>query len=325
MKGPLRKVKNDLIYYGSRTLIFFLGFLPYELVGRLGMGFGTLLFRLAGGERRRTLEGLQTAFGGELDEKEIERLALGVWSGLGRNLFEVARWLRMTPDGIVAQITRVQGAEHMEAVLERGKGAFVVTAHLGNWELMGGFLAARYPPAVAVAKKLYDSRFDDLITYLRTEKLRGTMIKRGFALRAILESLRKNLVIMALCDQDTGKDGVYVPFFGKEAWTQSGVARIARKTGAALVPAFAVRGKGGCFEVHFEKEIEVPRTTDAEADVVETVRRYTEVIESYVRAYPDQWMWMHPRWKTRPPGELKRGEAAVPGFPALKEVDRSAV
>ena len=111
------------------------------------------------------------------------------------------------------------------------------------------------------------------------------------------------MVWVSLCDQDTGRDGVFVPFFGKLAWTQSGVARIAQKTGAALIPAFAVRGSDGQFEVHLEKEIEVPRSGNKEKDILETVQRYTEVIETYVRKYPDQWMWMHQRWKTRPDGE----------------------
>lgn len=100
-----------------------------------------------------------------------------------------------------------------------------------------------------------------------------------------------------------GKDGVFVPFFHKPAWTQSGSARIALKTGTALVPAFMVRGSDGRFEVHVEPEIKVPRTGDDEKDILETVRRYTDVVEKYVKSYPDQWMWMHERWKTRPEGE----------------------
>jgi KDO2-lipid IV(A) lauroyltransferase len=130
------------------------------------------------------------------------------------------------------------------------------------------------------------------------------MVKRGMALRGILEALKENKLVMMLCDQDTGNDGVFVPFFGKEAWTQSGAARIAQKTGAALVPAFMVRGTDGRFELRVEPEIQIPRTGSKEGDVLEAVRRYTEVIENYVRAYPDQWVWMHERWKTRPAGEV---------------------
>ena len=298
------KFKHHLIYYCARVLMFFLGVLPYPLVSRLGRSFGALLFQVAGGEKRKTLRSIRTAYPKGLSDEEAERLALRVWVNLGRNLFELIHWMGWPRERILSQVARHRGLENIDKVLPRGKGFFVVTAHLGNWELLGGFLRSRYEGS-ALAQKMYDPRFDELMTRFREEKLGGSMIKRGLALRGILEALKKNHGILALCDQDTGQDGVFVPFYGKPAWTQSGVARIARRTGAALVPAFMLRGADGKFELHVEKEVPVPRTDDPESDILEAVRRYTEVIESYVKAYPDQWMWMHDRWKTRPPGEAQ--------------------
>ena len=130
--------------------------------------------------------------------------------------------------------------------MAKGKGVLLVTAHLGNWELLAAALAARIP-ASAVAQKIYDPRFDSLVTDFRENHLGVSMIKRGMALRGILEALKKNQLVIVLCDQDSGKDGVFVPFLGWSAWTQSGTARIALKTGAALVPAFMVRGEGRPF------------------------------------------------------------------------------
>ena len=205
----------------------------------------------------------------------------------------------MSREQVASQLARVRGWEHMEKALARGKGVIVVSGHLGNWELMGAHFSSK-TPTVGVAQKLYDARFDELVTWMRENILGVRMIKRGMALRGILEALKSNSVICALVDQDTGNDGVFVPFFDKLAWTQSGVARIAYKNEAALLPVFVVRGTDGLFEMHIEREVEVQRTGDAEKDVLETVRRYTEVVESYVKAYPDQWMWMHERWKTRP-------------------------
>ena len=299
MARPLQKLKNHLIYYSARVLIFIISHLSFPTVSVLGRKFGALVFGLAGGERRKTLNGLKTAFPTGLGDQEIENLALAVWTGLGQNLFELIRWIPMTRTQVVSQIVRVRGWEHLEKAVARGKGTFVVTGHLGNWELLGGYIAFKYP-TTAVAQKLYDPRFDEMITWMRSDKLKVPMIKRGLALRGILEALKQNKIVYALVDQDTGNDGIFVPFFGKPAWTQSGVARIAQKTGAALVPAFAVRGADDRFELHMEKEIDVTQTGNKEKDMVETVRRYTEVIEAYVKAYPDQWMWMHERWKTRP-------------------------
>ena len=222
--------------------------------------------------------------------------------GVGRNLFEVVQWRSFTHERLVSTGSEAGGRGKLGKSYTKGKGVMVLTAHLGNWELLGAWLSSRHT-TTAVAQNLYDSRFDFLMTGLRENTIKVKMIKRGIALRAILESLKKNFICIAVVDQDTGKDGVFVPFFNKPAWTQSGSARIALKTGAALVPAFVVRGADGRFEAHVEKEIEVPRTGDDEKDVIETVRRYTEVVQAYVQAYPDQWMWMHERWKTRPEGE----------------------
>ena len=284
--------------------MFFISLVSFSFASRLGRWFGILVFGMAWGERRKTLNSIRTAFPKDFGEDQVEKLALSVWRNLGRNLFEIIQWMPMTHEKVVSQVVRARGWEHLEKALARGKGTFVVTGHLGNWELLGAYITSRHPMA-AVAQKLYDPRFDEMITWLRSDKLKAQMIKRGLALRGILEALKQNKIVYALVDQDTGSDGVFVPFFGRPAWTQSGVARISQKTGAALVPAFVVRGPDGQFELHMEREIQIPNTGDKEKDVVETVRRYTEVIESYVKAYPDQWMWMHQRWKTRPPGEEK--------------------
>jgi KDO2-lipid IV(A) lauroyltransferase len=299
-KKKRMKFKNHLIYYAAQLIIALLLFLPMGWVGALGRVFGGWVFAFSKDERRKTLESISTAYPTQLNAAEKKRLAKAVWVRLGQNLFEIIRQLGWTRGEITSQVARVQGLEHFEEALKRGKGLFVVTAHLGNWELLGGYLGTQGKGS-ALAQNLYDPRFDDLVNWFRSEKLGATlMIKRGLALRGILDALKEGQFVLALCDQDSGNDGIFVPFFGKQAWTQSGVARIARKTGAALVPAFVVRGPDGKFELHVEKEITVPLTPDKEKDILETVRLYTEVIETYVRAYPDQWMWMHERWKTKP-------------------------
>jgi KDO2-lipid IV(A) lauroyltransferase len=197
----------------------------------------------------------------------------------------------------------VKGLESIRQAASKGKGVLVVTAHLGNWELLAGFYARRFPGRVTVvARQVYDPRFDRMVTQMR-ERQGYQVVQRGTALRGILKALQGNGLVGVLCDQDTGRDGVFVPFFGKAAWTPSGPARIARKTGAALVPSFITRGKDGLFEVMIGREIRVPRSHDMEKDILETTRRYTEAIEYEVRAHPDQWVWMHERWKTRPEEE----------------------
>lgn len=298
---PKLKLKNHLIYFWAKALIFLILRLSESWARVLGRVFGGFFYICILSEKRKTLESIRTAYP-QWGEGEVRKLARAMWKGLGQGLFESVRWIPLTQEQVVSQVARVEGWENMEKAWSRGKGVIVVTGHLGNWELLGAYLGYKHP-TTAVAKQLYDPRFDDLITWMRSDKLKVPMIKRGMALRGILEALKKNWVVYALVDQDTGNDGLFVPFFGKQAWTQSGMARIAARTGAALVPAFMVRGSDGRFEMHVEKEIEIPQTDDVEKDVLEMVRRYTEVIEAYVRKYPEQWMWMHRRWKTRPLNE----------------------
>ena len=226
MARPLQKLKNNLIYYSARVLMAILVHLPYSWIAPLGRLFGSLVFRLAGGERRKTLENLHTAYP-DLGEAGVLNLARATWKNIGRNLFELVHWMGWNREKIAAQPARVKGWENVEKALARGKGVFVVTGHLGHWELLGGFTSSRHKTS-GVAQQLYDPRFDAIVNRFRVEKLGALIIKRGMALRGILEALRENQLILALCDQDTGRDGLFVPFFGKPAWTQSGVARIAQ-------------------------------------------------------------------------------------------------
>ncbi|HVZ80795.1 MAG TPA: lysophospholipid acyltransferase family protein [bacterium] len=299
------KFKHQVIYHCARGLMALLQALPYEKVGRLGLLFGSVVFALSEREAAKTLRNLKTAYGDDLTSAERLRLARRVWRNFGRNIFEAVHWLRWTTERIRSQVAVVYGEEELKAAFARGKGVFVVSAHLGNWELLASHVSGLGPTS-GLAQNLYDPRFDSLVTDFRVKNLGLVqMIKRGFALRGILEALGQGHFMMALVDQDTGKDGVFVPFYGKMAWTQSGVARIAQRTGASLVPAFMVRGRDGRYEMHVEKAILVPAEGDKEKNVLEAVTDLTRTIEKYVREYPDQWVWMHDRWKTRPDDENK--------------------
>lgn len=297
------KFKHQVIYHSARALMALLQALPYDTVGRLGLFFGSVVCAFSKRERGRILRNLETAYGDLMTLKEREELARRVFRNLGRNIFEAVQWLGWSPEKIRSQIAVVYGEEELKAALARGKGVFAVSAHLGNWELMAAHLTALGATS-GLAQNLYDPRFDRIVTDFRVKNLGLVrMIKRGLALRGTLEALGQGHFMAALCDQDTGKDGVFVPFFGKLAWTQTGVARIAQKTGASLVPVFVVRGRDGRYEMHVEKEIQVSADGDKDRHVLETVENFTRTIEKYVRQYPDQWVWMHERWKTRPQGE----------------------
>jgi KDO2-lipid IV(A) lauroyltransferase len=291
----LKRTKNNLIYIAARVFVGTLAYFPLPLLGFIGGILGRLGFVLARKEREKSLRHLRMAFGDSKTESELKAIASASWANLGRNGFEMIGWSRWSHERIASQVERVVGWEHAERALARGKGVMAMTAHLGHWELLAAYVGFRTPIAV-VAKPLYDPRLDKMITDFRG-KWGGPVIPRGGALKGILKALSQNRVIGLLMDQDTGDDGVFVPFFGRETWAQSGPARIAKKSGAALVPFFLVRNHQDRFELLVEPEIPVGEGEDAIRDATAA---YTALIEKYVRAYPEQWVWMHERWKTRP-------------------------
>ena len=299
---PLRFLKNSAIYYSVRALLPILDVFPYKSLQKMGDGLGALVFYFFSTQRKKTLAHLALAYPGE-DEKKRRGIGLGAWKNAGRSLLEILRWRNWGNDRVMTQVSKVEGLEKIEEALKKGKGVLAVTAHLGNWETLVVVGAKRFPGKMTVVTRpLYDPRMDRLVTGLRAGK--GVeVVQRGLALRGILGALQQNHIVGLLMDQDTGRDGVFTPFFGRLAWTQTGAARIAIRTGAAMFPAFILREEDGRYRVQVDGEIKVPRTGDEEKDVLETVRRYTEAIEARVREKPEQWVWMHERWKTRPAGE----------------------
>jgi KDO2-lipid IV(A) lauroyltransferase len=294
---PLQKIKNHLIYYSARVLMALLGCLPVPLLSALGAALGRLAFKLARGERGKTMKNLALALPA-LSDEERRKLASDVFAHFGRCALEMVQYRNWSHEKVVQLVEKVDGWENFAKPYARGKGVLIVTAHLGNWEVLAAYFAARVPVAV-VAQKLYDPRFDDMITALRGRWGSG-VIQRGSALKGILRALKDKKTIGLLLDQDTGMDGVFVPFFGRMAWTQSGVARVAKKTGAPLVPCFIVRQRNARYHIHIEPEVEVPSTGSEEKDIRLAVERYTQIIERIIRLHPDQWVWMHERWKHRP-------------------------
>lgn len=295
----MKKLKNTFIYFIIRGAAAILPLLPRGLLSRLGAVLGAFAFYAARGEREKTLRHLEAAYGVDLTDGRRRELALYVFVNLGRNALETFGWARRGPAAAAALVSRVEGWHRFEEAYARGRGVLAVTAHLGNWELLAAYFASRVPTAV-VAKRTYDPRLDRLLTAFR-ESYGVKVIHRG-NVRGLLRALKERRLIGFLIDQDTGSNGVFVPFFDREAWTQAGPAMLARRTEAPLLPIFIARGKDGRFTVRVEPEIPVARTADPGKDVREAVWRYTRAVEGAVRAHPDQWVWMHERWKTRPPG-----------------------
>jgi Kdo2-lipid IVA lauroyltransferase/acyltransferase len=245
---------------------------------------------------------LQLAFP-EMPEGEREKLLRSVYGNLGALLAEFCLMSRYTPE-VASRFIRYEGLENYLAARERGKGVLVLTGHLGAWELSSFYHSLMGMPMGMVIRRLDNPLVDAFVNRIRCQHGNRVIHKDDFA-RGLIASMRAGETVGILMDTNmTPPQGVFVPFFGVQACTASGMARIALKTGAAVVPGFLLWEESERkYVLRFGKELEVVHSGDAERDAVTNTAAFTAAIEGMIRQYPEQWLWMHRRWKTRPPGE----------------------
>ena len=245
----------------------------------------------------------------ELPKAEKTRILRGVYRHLGWQLVEFCRMARYTPENTRDWI-RAEGMENYLAAQARGKGVLIVTGHLGAWELSSFYHSLMGHPMGMVIRRLDNPRVDAFVNALRCRHGNRVLHKDDFA-RGLLTAMHRGETVGILMDTNmTPPQGVFVPFFGTEACTATALARIALKTNAAVLPGFLVwepteRDGRGRYVLHFGPELALSRTADPEQDIVAATALCTATIESWIRRYPDQWLWVHRRWKTRPDGEGK--------------------
>jgi KDO2-lipid IV(A) lauroyltransferase len=294
---------RELVEYAPVWLIVrTLGILPRPLARFLGIATARLVCLLHSRLRRVGLRNLEIAFP-KLSLDERRRLLKAEFDNLGRLLAEFCLFPRYTREN-VSRVAVYDGLENYVAARDRGKGVLFLTAHFGGWEI-GSFVHSLHGyPIREVVRPLDNPYIDRLVERYRTLHGNSTFGKQEFA-RGLLAAMRAGETVGVLMDTNmTPPQGVFVPFFGVSACTASGIARVALRTDAAVVPAFTIwDSTAGKYRIHFEPALKLIGTGDDDADAVANTAQFTRVIEDFVRRHPDQWLWVHRRWKTRPPGE----------------------
>ena len=281
-------------------IVKILGLLPRPLARGVGGLVGMIFYLLASRLRRVARKNLAMAMP-DLSEAERARIIRGVFRNLSRMLAELALFPRYTREN-VARVIPYDGFENYAAAVARGKGVIYLTGHLGAWEL-GAFAQSVYGHPLNVMIRALDNPYlNGLVNRYRTLAGNRIIEKRDF-LRGVLQALKNNEAVGILMDQNSSlAEGVFVDFFGVPACTSTGMARIALRTGAAVVPAFGFWEKSR-YRLRFDPPLTLIETGDQEKDIAANTQLFTKVLEDYIRHYPDQWLWIHRRWKTRPPGE----------------------
>jgi KDO2-lipid IV(A) lauroyltransferase len=243
----------------------------------------------------------------ELPPKTRKTILRHVFRNLGWQLVEFCRMPRYTPRNTRSWI-RTEGLEHYLAAERRGKGVLILTGHLGAWELSSFYHSLMGHPMGMVIRRLDNRLLDEYVNAIRCLHGNRVLHKDDFA-RGLLTAMRSGQSVGILMDTNmTPPQGEFVKFFGITACTASGLARVALKTGAAVLPGFCLwEEKEQQYVLHFGPELHFNSTAGPEADRESDIRALTQqcndVLESWIRRYPDQWLWIHRRWKTRPPGE----------------------
>lgn len=233
------------------------------------------------------------------DEARVQRAARGVYAHFGQVLMDLL-WMESRPFDRILGLVGLAGIEHAEAALARGRGAIMVSAHIGNWELHALAHGMLFGPANVVGRPLDNPHLDARLNALRA-MAGNVVISKRRALPQILAGLRRNMMVAVLIDQNTqAKDGIFVDFFGRPACTTTVAAALAVKTGCALVPCHARLLDDGRYRLTLEAPVAWTPSGDRAGDVAALTQRLTSIIEDWVRAAPEQWLWLHRRWKTQP-------------------------
>src|SRR5271166_3340122 len=295
-------MRYRLQYMPVVLLVRLIGALPRPMARGIGILIGSLVYHLHLRLRRVGMRNLQLAFPGKT-KAERRKILRGVYVSLGRLLGEACLFPTYTAAN-GSQVAVYQGFENFEAAEKRGKGVLFLTGHFGGWEVGSFFHSLMGHPMQIVVRPLDNPYVDALV-----ERYRGlhgnTMIGKQEFARGLIAAMRANATVGILMDTNmTPPQGVFVDFFGIPACTASGLARVAQRTGAAVVPAFTIWDPVlRKYRVEFDPALELVRTGNDEADAVANTALFTKVIEDYVRRYPDQWLWVHRRWKTRSAGQ----------------------
>jgi KDO2-lipid IV(A) lauroyltransferase len=298
------KLQTTLEFALARTIISGLGALPRPAAVSLGLLLARVAFSLPGGLKRTGEINLRIAFP-EKSEAERRQLLRGSFENLGRLLGEFSQLPSVTPAALRELIEYDEvGLANLREAEKNGRGIIFLTGHVGSWELLSfGWSALEYPISFLV-RPIDNPRVEEMIENIRT-RFGNRAIDKKSAARQALRVLRECGTLGILSDLNSHPhEGVFVPFFGKLACTTAGIATLALKTNAVVIPTYAVWDKQKKrYFFHADAPLEIIRTGDPRKDVELNTARFAEAMERIVRLYPDQWLWIHKRWKTRPQGE----------------------
>ena len=290
---------DTVLYLFLRAFGWFCRILTRKSAMTVGSVLGKILYRLLKQRRQIALNNLHIAFGENTDEDERERVCIESFVNFSKTIIEFLRFKRFNEDNIWDEVT-VYGAENIEDSLAKGKGAIVFLPHFGNWELLSLVYGVLIPnQANAIAFPLRYQRINSYIWNMR-EHLGMKLIPRKNAIRATMRAIKNNEAIGFFSDQNAGDQGVFIDFFGKAASSARAPVTLALKTGTPILFSLDIRQPDDTHHVHISPPLYLEPTEDKENDIKTYTTLLMKQLEDYIQKYPEQWLWIHNRWKTQP-------------------------
>lgn len=280
-------------YHVAKLLSLVLCMLPYGLLMWIGRRIGVLYFHFASSLRERAVH--QMTRGLAISREEAVPIVKRVFCNAVLNMLEFLYLPRLSRHNIHKYVA-FEGLQHLDEALQKGKGAILLSAHFGNWELCAITLAMLGYPMIGIGKQQPNAGVTALLTEYRT-RFGGEIYYKGAAVRHVLKALKENKLVYIVSDQDGGKDGIFIDFLHKPASTPPGPAVFARKCGAPVLPVF-LRRTGQKHLLVIDPPLELQETENIEADIHDNLVTITKRVEEQIKKYPDEWLWFQKRWNT---------------------------
>jgi KDO2-lipid IV(A) lauroyltransferase len=299
------RIRRRFYYYGAFVFSKIVLGLPYKFsVGPLSAFFGRVVYCVARDATNIAKRNLKKCFP-EISEKEIIRITKEMFCNEVKNFFELANFPRMN-SAFMKDISYVENADLIKESLKKGRGILFVSAHTGNWEITAATVASMGVRVNVVAKKIYIDELNDMLVGYRTSKNVNVILRDARDTgRKLLRALRRGEILAMLIDQDTRVPGIFVDFFGEQAWTPSGLAVLALRSGADVLVGIDQRIDRYKHKTVVKGPVSIDLSGDFDTDVKNLTQKASLLLEEHIRKYPQQWVWFHERWKTRPRRNLK--------------------
>ncbi len=321
-------MKDYLLYLLVRLISLFFNALPLGFALGIARVFGRLAYFANKKRRRIAYANLKASLGGQIPPLKIKCIIKGVYMNLAQSFIELMRFPKVNKE-YVAKYIRIENRQVLDNVLKKGKGVIFLTAHFGNWELMAlaGAVEIEGHSVFVLAREQKLTRLNSLLnTYRQFHGAR--IVPKGLSVRALFKNLKKNNLVGILSDQDAGKTGIFVNFFGRLASTPRGAFELANKLDSAVIPIFMARQAGPYHRIFIEKPIEPQKDIDIDSLNHKGLQDFAEILEGYIRKYPSQWLWLHKRWKSSPDRSVVVLDDGKPGhlnqsLAVLKQLERA--